>query len=595
MPMIPRYDAPTVENAPLVNPQMPTLGPEAFGAGLGAGISKASGVLFDIAQKEQEKADNLAINNAQTELLSGAGKIKVDTLAKMGTDATAPVDTDGNKLPTADVKALQDYDALSSKIRAGLSDRQKAVFDAKAASHRLDLEHAAYGHVVGQREAVYNQSLDALIAEKHNAAALATTGEQRTKAFDDLQETLDERYRNQSEEAYNVARDQHLSTLTAGWILDQSKLNPALGKQDLDQALKDGDILKVDYDRVVEHVRNISSADAADKAVLDIYSRKGPAAMLATDKDNKFRGVIANIAAPLQEMVAEAEKITDPVVRKMTIEGLHSKVSDFEHQNAMQQHSLHGSVMNQLYSGKDNAADLKAIPAIIASDDFNALSGDNQSNVRKTMDMEIKQDAARRKGLLTEFKAEQRQNQADFYATVTPEMLANMSDSDLRSWLPKVGMTTYNAIVKTKKTYESNLQTLDKAKADTKVVTDVATLAGWGKSGLENPAKFGRLLQSVTEAIQNEGVETKKPVPQERVRDIATGMLRDIVIDPGTIWDTKAPAYTMFNRNAQNYTIPGASSEQVAHVVSVLRQYGNKNPSLDDVVNGIQQLRKKRK
>jgi hypothetical protein len=252
-------------------------------------------------------------------------------------------------------------------------------------------------------------------------------------------------------------------------------------------------------------------------------------------------------------------------------------------------------VLNDFYSGDRGAPRLSAISGIISGPDFNALDDGEQAAIRKTFDMERKAAQAIKDHQEAKYKAELRERQSEFYASVTPEMLSNMSDKGLRAWLPKVGEPFYRKMLQDRNQYQANIQALDKAKADAKVVTDVAAQAGWGKSDLKNPAKFGRLLQSVTEAVQNEGVETKKPVPQERVRDIATGMLRDIVIDDGALWDTKAKAYTMFNRNAQSYTIPGASSEEVGHTVSVLRQYGNKNPSLDDVVEGLKRLRRKGK
>ncbi len=136
MPQVPRYTDPTVQTIAPSSPQMQGLSPDAFGAGLGQGLTNASGAMFGIAHDERLKVDRASLLNATSD-----GSTIVNTLL----DEAKQVK--GQAAINQPQKTLEEFDKNISDVRATLnSPSVLSSFDEFAKQQRTQLESGVLTH-----------------------------------------------------------------------------------------------------------------------------------------------------------------------------------------------------------------------------------------------------------------------------------------------------------------------------------------------------------------------------------------------------------------------------------------------------------------
>lgn len=167
---VPQYNGNQINtrNIPDVG-RTPAAGIESFGGGSGnvvQGLAKIANVADDIYQKEKEKADDIAVQEArnaatlkETELLYS----KDGALNKKGKDAFGQI------------KRVDDeYQKFSSEIMDGFSnEEQKAKFKKYSDEHYTAVNRTLTNHVSNEMIRHENNVAGALIDNESNAAALA--------------------------------------------------------------------------------------------------------------------------------------------------------------------------------------------------------------------------------------------------------------------------------------------------------------------------------------------------------------------------------------------------------------------------------------
>ena len=158
---VPRLDPSSVE-APIAvrAPRAQAPGADAFGAGLGEGLSKVGRTAQTILNEEKEKVDRTAaivsrtqLDQADVDLLYHPEK---GALAKRGKDAFSLAE------PT-----LAAFDTKAGEIEKGLtSEEQKTAFRLLAGQRRIEVEKQVQRHISGEMKAY---------AEEANKASLEST------------------------------------------------------------------------------------------------------------------------------------------------------------------------------------------------------------------------------------------------------------------------------------------------------------------------------------------------------------------------------------------------------------------------------------
>ena len=163
MPTIQRLTANQVAPSPLqIAPRQPTpTGLDQFGTG----IQKASGVLYEVQQRDQLLADQTAVTEADRQLGQAENALLYDpkngALTKQGKDAMG-----------IGPSTLQQYDQQTSKIEQGLTtDRAKRVFHEAVGRRRVDIERDLGRHEGQQREVYADNEAKAYVQESINTAA----------------------------------------------------------------------------------------------------------------------------------------------------------------------------------------------------------------------------------------------------------------------------------------------------------------------------------------------------------------------------------------------------------------------------------------
>lgn len=171
MPIVPRIDP-----APLPGVRVNGGAPAgAFGGGAGnvvAGIQPGLSAVHDeaarIAQEERNKADQIMLTAATSDLSSARNDLlfgQDGALTKRGADAFTTPET---------TRAA--YFAQAGQIRARLtSDAQREAFDSTLDGDWSQVDEQVQSHVAAQRQAYDTQTTDALVANKQNEALRSYT------------------------------------------------------------------------------------------------------------------------------------------------------------------------------------------------------------------------------------------------------------------------------------------------------------------------------------------------------------------------------------------------------------------------------------
>lgn len=139
--------------------------PEAFGAGIGRGIAQVGGVVADYAQAEQQKQDTAALMSAERQLQEWQN----NALFAPGTGAYAQRGSNAFGLPD---KLLPEWDKQVGDVAAGLTERQRQVFNERAGDMRTSMQRDLMRHVGSEAETFQKQETNALVATRLDTAML---------------------------------------------------------------------------------------------------------------------------------------------------------------------------------------------------------------------------------------------------------------------------------------------------------------------------------------------------------------------------------------------------------------------------------------
>lgn len=176
-PVVPRY-TPTSRPAELSTPTVPSLGADAFGAGLGEGIRRAAQSVAGIVKDGREKADRTAAINSRTAL----DQTEVDLLYNPNTGALT---RRGQQSFNVDVPTLQAFDKKVTEIEGNLATpEQKQTFSFMAAQRRAEINKQLQRHISGELQTY---------ADESNKASLESTLNNVSTNFQDPDRVEQER------------------------------------------------------------------------------------------------------------------------------------------------------------------------------------------------------------------------------------------------------------------------------------------------------------------------------------------------------------------------------------------------------------------
>lgn len=172
MPRVPQYQQQvSVQNLPSARVRN-SVTPEALGAGIGRGLQQLGGVVQDFAKQEQEKADVVAIMDADRQLADVELRLFNDP--ERGAYATRGRDAFG--LPE---RVFPEWDKSVSDIEARLTPAQRAAFQRQAQSRRTDLQRGLSRHILQESDRYYTAESQAYINTAVDAAAANYTDPER--------------------------------------------------------------------------------------------------------------------------------------------------------------------------------------------------------------------------------------------------------------------------------------------------------------------------------------------------------------------------------------------------------------------------------
>lgn len=166
MPTIPRLESPQVTDS---GPTGARIGVRAdaqdLGAGIGQGISNVGGTVARFALEEKQKADSLAVTDADAQLAEWENSRLYDpqsgALNTRGKDSFELPDT-----------VMEEYRQFISGIEAGLgNDAQREAFRKLSQARGLDIDRTIQRHVASEYRQYDQQATDAALASSLEAAA----------------------------------------------------------------------------------------------------------------------------------------------------------------------------------------------------------------------------------------------------------------------------------------------------------------------------------------------------------------------------------------------------------------------------------------
>ncbi len=154
MPRVPQQQ---VSDAPLPGVRVGGFStPDSYGAGVGKTLARIGASLYE---REVDAADHAAVLEAETQ----AGAAQLQTLNNLnkykGKQASLAVD-----------ESLSAYDDATSKIRSGLSDRQRGIFDTRNVHRREAVNRAALSYSNAENDRFQEQNFKANIEQSINLA-----------------------------------------------------------------------------------------------------------------------------------------------------------------------------------------------------------------------------------------------------------------------------------------------------------------------------------------------------------------------------------------------------------------------------------------
>jgi hypothetical protein len=165
MPTVPQ-DRNRVAIEPLPNARSNAgITPEAYGAGIGRGLTSLGSVVTDYAQKEQQKQDTAALMSAERELQQWQNQ----ALFAPETGAFAQRGQNAFGVPE---KLMPEWDKRVGDVESKLTENQRRVFRQRAGDMRVSMERDLMRHVGSEAEQFQKQETAALVTTRLDTAML---------------------------------------------------------------------------------------------------------------------------------------------------------------------------------------------------------------------------------------------------------------------------------------------------------------------------------------------------------------------------------------------------------------------------------------
>lgn len=174
MPRVPQYQQQvSVQNLPSARVRN-SITPESLGAGVGRAMQQAGGVVFEMAQREQEKADVAALMDADRQLAD----LELNLFNDPESGAYAKRGRDAFGLPE---QVFPEWDKRVGEIESRMTPAQRDAFRKSAQGRRTDLQRGLSRHILQESERYYTDEAKAYVDTAVQAAAANYTDAERVE------------------------------------------------------------------------------------------------------------------------------------------------------------------------------------------------------------------------------------------------------------------------------------------------------------------------------------------------------------------------------------------------------------------------------
>lgn len=288
MPRVPQYEIGQVRATNLPSARVANQDVSSGLTGLARGIGAAGGLVADIAQQEQEKADTAMLLDADRKLseweTTRLYAPETGLLNRRGEDALGLPD-----------EAMPEFDKLVSDAELGMSDRVKMRFRQLAEGRRGDVQKQLFRHVSQQSDVIL---------------------EARTKAYEATALTAIAAHAGDAErvavETDRLWAAKMASLTRMGAPAEVIKAERQAMEQAVHGAVLDQFLSRSDYTGAIQYFEQNREALGTRS---DEYGKAVQQAKLIVQETSESDRIIAGYGTG-QAAIAEARKIDDPILRE---------------------------------------------------------------------------------------------------------------------------------------------------------------------------------------------------------------------------------------------------------------------------------------
>lgn len=386
MPVVPRYDEPTIgiDRGPI--PQQGfadnALGPEAFGAGIAKGLQSLSGDMQSIALDEKRKSDESAIFGVKYELAKKKNALLIDGLSKTGIDAAGDktIDESGNEIvirPARDI-AMDEYDKHALNLRTTLTPEQQIVFDKISASERLDMDGQLLKHTVAERDKLYNERIDNYTQTLVDKVSMEMDPDKFADGLQELQTMAQRRWGSQSEEKYSVERDKLWSLVSAKQVQNMMHSDPSTALKTLKEYKEDGYI--TDSDLVARLENQLQHVDAKQFGLGWVSNQVDAGKSLTNLYDDALKDTA------IKDNPVRLQAVREEISHRLTIKGQQDHATATKAQSDLFANYVFPAIQNGTYV---------SVTDVMGTESYKNLSASNPGAADSLVD-KIKKDNADR-------------------------------------------------------------------------------------------------------------------------------------------------------------------------------------------------------
>lgn len=550
-PQVPRYNPDSVTApADLSAPTIPALGPDAFGAGLGEGLQRATSAVAGIVKDAREKADRTAALTARTSL----DQTEVDLLYNPKTGALT---TRGKNAFNVDATTLQAYDAKVTEIGGNLATpAQKETFSLMAAQRRAEIAKQLQRHITGELQTY---------ADEANNASLESTLNNVSTNFQDPERVEQERKFGlaviMSDQDTKGLPPEVVKARVASWESSVQKAvierlavdNPVKAKEYFDA--NSDKLLPTEAVKIKAQLRPLAEAQQGLQAANDIFYAADDKVTLADmlkkvhDQFPNSPNVVKNAEGELRSLYSARED-----ARKKAVEDAEDAVYA-----AVAKVKLAGGVPKR----SDVPAEAWANLAAVAPDRVNKITDeilrDNEHAVDRVRQEQDRQEA----------KRERRENRSTIESLTTWGMLK--SDPNL---LRTVNLDKLLATGKITKQHYSDLLTdqvairQGKGEREGELLSNKAAvdlvLSSVKIDAKKDPERYSKFYDALNTRMRAFERENQRRPKQAEVKELARGLLGEVSQDRSFWFDKTVRA---FEANPETVVVPPADRTAITQAL----------------------------